>query len=194
MKLSLAVFLGLLLAATPAFSEMSEKEMVDLINRVSLRINGGEVNALTDLTTLPVDVAVPALLNAFKYNYNVFRATPLNKAIGAKAAQLLTTTPGAEEDLLKLFKIARDDLPNNVYFQQDSAIKCLRLVNNKFSVRVLCAALAPTEIGCKAADALATMSLPDAPYVMNEKSRPSKPDGVAKWKAWWDAHKGNYND
>lgn len=194
MKLSLAVVIGLLLAATPAFSELSEKEMVDLINRVNLRINGGEVNALTDLTTLPVDVAVPALLNAFKYNYNVFRATPLNKSIGAKAAQLLQTTPGAEANLLKLFKIARDDLPNNVYFQQDSAIKCLRLVNNKFSVRVLCAALAPTEIGCKAADALATMSLPDAPYVMNEKSRPSKPDGVAKWKAWWDAHKGNYSD
>ena len=194
MKISLSIAAALLLAITPAFSELSEKEMVDLINRVSLRINGGEVNALTDLTTLPVNVAVPALLNAFKYNYNVFRATPLNKAIGAKAAQLLTTTPGVEEDLLKLFKIARDDLPNNVYFQQDSAIKCLRLVNNKFSVRILCAALAPTEIGCKAADALATMSLPDAPYVMNEKSRPSKPDGVAKWKAWWDAHKGNYND
>ena len=194
MKISLSIAAALLLAITPAFSELSEKEMVDLINRVSLRINGGEVNALTDLTTLPVNVAVPALLNAFKYNYNVFRATPLNKAIGAKAAQLLTTTPGVEEDLLKLFKIARDDLPNNVYFQQDSAIKCLRLVNNKFSVRVLCAALAPTEIGCKAADALATMSLPDAPYVMNEKSRPSKPDGVAKWKVWWDAHKGNYSD
>jgi hypothetical protein len=29
---------------------------------------------------------------------------------------------------------------------------------------------------------------------MNEKSRPSKPDGVAKWKVWWDAHKGNYSD
>ena len=194
MKFSISIATALLVAITPAFSELSEKEMVDLINRVSLRINGGEVNALTDLTTLPGDVAVPALLNAFKYNYNVFRATPLNKSIGAKAAQLLQTTPGAEENLLKLFKITRDDVPNNVYFQQESAIGCLRLVNNKFSVRVLCAALAPTEIGCKAADALATMSLPDAPYVMNEKSRPSKPDGVAKWKAWWDAHKGNYSD
>ena len=144
MKIGLAVATAFLIAVTPAFSELSEKEMVDLINRVSLRINGGEVNALTDLTTLPVNVAVPALLNAFKYNYNVFRATPLNKAIGAKAAQLLTTMPGAEGDLLKLFKIARDDVPNNVYFQQDSAIKCLQLVNNKFSVRILCAALAPT--------------------------------------------------
>jgi hypothetical protein len=94
----------LLVAISPAFSELSEKEMVDLINRVSLRINGGEVNALTDLTTLPVDVPVPALLKAFKYNYNVFQATPLNKSIGAKAAQLLQTTPGAEENLLKLFK------------------------------------------------------------------------------------------
>ena len=194
MKIGLAVATAFLIAVTPAFSELSEKEMVDLINRVSLRINGGEVNALNDLTTLPGNVAVPALLNAFKYNYNVFRATPLNKAIGAKAAQLLTTMPGAEEDLLKLFKIARDDIPNNVYFQQDSAIKCLQLVNNKFSVRILCAALAPTEIGCKAADALAKMSLPDAPYVMNEKSRPSKADGVVKWKAWWDVHKGNYSE
>jgi hypothetical protein len=51
---------------------MTGHSWVDLINRVSLRINGGEVNALTDLTTIPVDVAVPALLNAFKYNYNVF--------------------------------------------------------------------------------------------------------------------------
>lgn len=194
MKISLVIAAALLIAVTPAFSEMSEKEMVDLINRVSQRINGGDINALTDLTTLPVNVATPALLNAFKYNYNVFRATPLNKAIGAKAAQLLITMPGAEEDLVKLFKIARDDIPNNVYFQQESAIGCLRLVNNKFSVRVLCVALAPTEIGCKAADALAKMGLPDAPYTMNEKSRPSKADGVAKWKAWWEAHKGSYSE
>jgi hypothetical protein len=83
MKISLVIATALLIAVSPAFSKLSEKEMVDLINRVSLRINGGEVNALTDLTTLPVDVAVPALLNAFKYNYNVFQATPLTRSVAA---------------------------------------------------------------------------------------------------------------
>lgn len=55
MKISLVIVTALLIAVTPSFSEPSEKEMIDLINRVNVRINGGELNALTELTTLPGD-------------------------------------------------------------------------------------------------------------------------------------------
>ena len=168
--------------------------MVDLINRVNLRINGGEVNALTELTTLPGNVAEPVLLDIFKHNYNVFQATPLNRSIGTKAAQLVTTTPGGEEYLVKLLKDAREGQPNNIYFQQVSAVNCLALVKNKLAVRVLCGALADSEIGGRAADALATMSLPDAPYSAKTRPAPKKAEAVAKWKTWWDANKGNYGD
>jgi hypothetical protein len=194
MKISLVVATALLFAATPAFSELSEQEMIGLINRVSLRINGGEINALNDLTTLPGNVAEPVLLDIFKHNYNVFQATPLNRSIGTKAAQLVTTTPGGEEYLVKLLKDAREGQSNNIYFQQVSAVNCLALVKNKLAVRVLCGALADSEIGGRAADALVTMSLPDAPYSPKSKPAPKKAEAVAKWKTWWDAHKGNYSD
>lgn len=194
MKISLVIATALLIAVTPAFSELSEREMVDLINGVSLRINGGEVNALTELTTLPGNVAVPALLNIFKSNYSIFGATALNKSIGAKAAQLITTTPGGEAFLVKLLKDAREGQSNIVYFQQVSAINCLGLVKNKLAVRVLCGALADSEMGGRAAEALSMMGLPDAPYSAKSKPAPKKAEAVAKWKTWWDAHKGNYSD
>ena len=194
MKFSLGVVAALLIAVTPAFCERSEKEMIDLINRVNVRINGGEINALNDLTTLPGDWATPALLNIFKYNYNVFGATALNKSIGAKAAQLITTTPGGEAYLVKLLKDAKEGQPNGIYFQQVSATKCLALVKGKLAVRVLCGALADSEIGGRAADALASMSLPEAPYSPKTKPTPKRAEAVAKWKTWWDANKGNYSD
>lgn len=112
------------------------------------------------------------MLDIFKYNYNVFGATALNKSIGAKTAQLITTTPGGEAYLVKFLKDAREGQPNGIYFQQVSAVKCLALVKNKLAVRVLCGALADSEIGGRAADALATMNLPDAPYAAKTKPAP----------------------
>lgn len=109
-----------------------------------------------------------------------------------KCAQLLTTTPGGEDYLVKLLQNTREDIPNDVYYQQVSAIKCMLLVNQKFAVRVLCSGLVDNESGGRAASTLALMGLPDAPYSTKEEMAPSKLDGIAKWKLWWEAHKDNY--
>ena len=196
MKISLVIATALLIAVASAFAERSEKEIIDLINQVITRVNHGEINALNDLTALPGDYSTPAFLVIFKQNYNLYGATAQNRAIGAKAAELITTTPGGEKYLVKLLNNAKEGESNGIYFQEISAINCLQFVNNKLSVRVLCGALADTEIGRKAADALSKMSLPDAPYPPPPKNKPAprNPESIAKWRLWWDGHKANYTD
>ena len=196
MKISLRIATAFLIAVASAFAERSEKEIIDLINQVITRVNHGEIKALNDLTTLPGDYSTPAFLVIFKQNYNLYGATAQNRAIGAKAAELITTTPGGEKYLVNLLNNAKEGESNGIYFQEVSAINCLQLVNNKLSVRVLCGALFETEIGRKAAAALASMNLPDAPYPPPPKNKPApkNPESVAKWKLWWDGHKANYTD
>ena len=192
MKFPLAIGLAWFIVAAPAFCEPSQREFMDHMNRIQIRINGGEIDSLKELTAYPGKWATPAFLTIFKQNYNVNGATPLNKGIGLKCAQLLTTTPGGEDYLVKLLQNTNEDIPNDVYYQQVSAIKCMLLVNQKFAVRILCSGLVDNEIGGRAASALALMGLPDAPYSTKKEIAPSKLDGIAKWRVWWEAHKDNY--
>lgn len=194
MKISLAFIAALLLSVTPSFSEPSQQEILNLTNRVILRTNEGDINALNDLTTLPTKYAVAALLSIFKNNYNIADATAQNKAIGVKCAQVIATTPGGEKYVKYLLEDASENKPRSIHFQQISAIKCMLILNNKMSVRVLCSSLYDSEIGGRAAHALAMMKLPDAPYATTLDSPISKSDGIAKWRVWWDAHKDTYAD
>lgn len=192
MKTRLAIGIAWFIAAFPAFSEPSQKEVVGLMNRVTHRVNDGDINALNDLTTLPGKYAAPAFITIFKNNYNIASATPQNRAIGLKCAQLLTTTPGGEEYLVKLLKDAPDPVPNQLYFQQYYAINCMLLVEQKFAVRVLCSGLNDNEIGGRAAKTLSKMKLPDAPFPPNDQPDEKNVITVPKWKLWWEAHKDNY--
>jgi hypothetical protein len=192
MKTRLAIGIAWFIAAFPAFSEPSQKEVVALMNRVTHRVNDGDINALNDLTTLPGKYAAPAFITIFQQNYGIGNATAQNRAIGLKCAQLLTTTPGGEEYLMNLMKDAPDPLPNQLYFQQYYAINCMLLVEQKFAVRVLCRGLNDNEIGGKVANALAMLKLPDAPYPPIEKPNEKNVVAVPKWKIWWEAHKDNY--
>lgn len=190
MKLSLLV-VAIFGVVGSVFSEPTDKEVIDLMNKVTIRVNGGDLKALNELTALPGHWATPALLSIFKQNYNIYMATPQNKAIGLKAAQLAISTDGGEEYLLKLLK--GKPANNYVYFQQDSAIKCLVLVHDGRSIRILGASLDdldPAEIGPKVVNALASLNLPGAP--VSAKERISYAAALAKWKTWWASHKENY--
>ena len=39
---------------------------------------------------------------------------------------------------------------------------------------------------------LADMNLPGAPYSAKTSKDAKTPDGIAKWKQWWDANKAQY--
>lgn len=192
MKSHLAIGFAWFSTAAAAFCEPTQREFMDHMNRIQVRINGGEIDALNELTAYTGKWATPAFLIIFKQNYNVNGATALNKSIGTRCAQLLTTTPGGEDYLIKLLKDTDENIPNDIYYQQATAIKCMLLVNQKFGVRVLSSGLNDNEIGGKAANALATLNLPDAPYLPNNKTGEANKVTVPKWKAWWEAHKDSY--
>ncbi len=75
-------------------------------------------------------------------------------------------------------------------------------MNNKFAVRVLCEALSEPDIGEQTAlifEALLKMDIPSPPYPKN--SEPDRypegsvgPEGLAKWKQWWEENKNNYQE
>ena len=191
MKLIFFIAAALFSAAGSAFSEPSDKEVIALTNKVQARVAGGDVKALDELTTLPGHWATPAFLTIFKHNYNIFGYTPTNRAIGARCAQLAVSTNGGEEYLVKLLKGKAAN--NMVYYQQDCAIKCLVVVHDEKSVRILGGALAdvePEEIGPKLTRALTSLNLPGSP--VSPKERIGDADALAKWRKWWDGHKGDY--
>lgn len=88
-------------------SAMTDKEMLAVINKVTQRMNRGDVTALDDLKTIPSDTAVPALLMFYRQNHVVMRETPQNRVIASKAAQLVAEVPGADVYLKGLFKNRR---------------------------------------------------------------------------------------
>jgi hypothetical protein len=87
----------------------------------------------------------------------------------------------------------RETADNYVFFQQESAIKCLILVHNDTSVRILGGSrddVDEEEIAPKVTYALAQLNLPRAPIAPNQ--RVNKAEAFAKWKQWWAANKDNY--
>ena len=191
MKIRLAIGIAWFLAAFPAISDPSPKEIVALMNRVQSRVAAGEISALDDLTTLPGKFAVPALLTIFKQHYNLNGASKTDKAIGVKVAQLVTTVSGGDEYIASLLK--GKPANNYVYFQAESAIQCLAIVHNETSVRLLCGCLDVVdedEIGPLVTSALTGLNLPAAP--ISPKDRLSNAAALSKWKLWWQAHKDEY--
>ena len=146
-----------------------------------------------DNTPLHGQWAVPAFLTIFKENYNIYGATPTNRAIGAKAAQLATSVAGGEEYFVTLLNNKGDSRDNSPLLQQISAVKALICAHNKTSVRLLAGALDSPIMGGRAANGLATMGLPGAPYSSKDKGGTSSADGIAKWKEWWKSNAANYS-
>lgn len=191
MKLYPLIALALLSLSNPVFADPSEKELVSLMNRVQRSIAEGDVNALSDLTTLPGKFAVPAFLTIFKQHYNLNGATATDRAIGVKCAEFATSIQGSDEYLISLLK--GKPANNGIYFQQDSAIQCLVIVHNDKTVRILGGSLDTLdeeEIGPKVTHALTDLKLPEAP--ISPRDRVSNAEALKKWKQWWQAHKDAY--
>lgn len=181
----------------PCFSEPpapTREEVGALMNKVQDRVASGDVSALDQLLTLPGNWAVPALLDIFEEHYNLNLPSATDLAMEARAAQLATSVAGGEAYLVKLLRKKPDDSPPWVFGQQDVAIQCLIYAHNNTAVRLCCGALDQPDIGGRAANALATMKLPGAPYSSEDTSGKSSGDAgaITKWKQWWKANANNY--
>ena len=175
---------------------MTDKEMLAVINKVTQRMNRGDVKALDDLKTIPSDTAVPALLMFYRQNHVVMRETPENRVIASRSAQLVAEVPGADVYLKGLFKKqTTENLPGWFERQREAAVDAMVQVHNKFAIRVLADALTAPDRGMDAARlgaALADMNIPSAPYSKETRKSAGSPDGIAKWKEWWEANKAQY--
>jgi len=177
---------------------MTDKEILAIINKVTLRVTGGDVAALNDLKTLPNDFAVPSLLMFFRQNHFVLHETPQNRAIAAKASQLVLEIPDADVYLKGLFKKqSTADLPGWFLSQRNAAVACLVQLHNKFAIRAVANSLTDPDVGidlATLAGALADMNIPSAPYSKATRKQSSSADGIAKWQQWWQENKAQYTE
>ena len=119
---------------------MSDKEIVATINKVVMKVTGGDVTALDDLKALPSDITVATALMFFSQNFYVYRKTKQNGVVAAKTAELATSAPTAELYLKNLLKKQNVQLNNKFLHQRQTAIDCMVFIHNKVAVRVVCSA------------------------------------------------------
>jgi len=173
----------------PAFGQ-SPEEIAVLMNRVSERLMLDEIEALEDVRKLPGDEAVAGLLLCFKQYYYRYKATPVQQEIAARSALYLTEAPTAAAYLKRLYEKQETDKPGPLKFQRTTALDCMIAAKNKFAVRTVCELLSNPELGIPPGElglALAKMDLPAAPFTNAARKGATTPEGIAKWKEWWEA-------
>ena len=174
---------------------MSDKEIVATINKVVMKVTGGDVAALDDLKTLPSDTTVAAALMFFSQNFYVFRKTKQNGVVAAKTAELATSAPTSEVYLKNMLKKQPVKPNNKMLHQRDTGIDCMVFIHNKVAVRVFGELLSDPELAIPigtVSTSLADMSLAGAPYSSKTRNDAKTPEAIAKWKEWWEANKAQY--
>ena len=174
---------------------MTHEEIMKVVNSVGERLEKNDVSALDDLKTLPNEEAVAVAMMYFKqYNY-VYNSTDLDHQKSAKAAELTTDIPGSEDYFKRLLRKQPSPVPGQLARMRVVALDLLVKTHTKASVRIMAEALSDPELAARPGDigkALATMSLPDAPFTKADGNNAGIPTGIAKWKEWWTANKGQY--
>ncbi|TLD71482.1 hypothetical protein FEM03_08125 [Phragmitibacter flavus] len=182
-------------AALPAQTEQ-QKATMKLIDRAGERLMLGDISALDDVKGLPGDDAVAVLIMFFKQYHYEFKATDGQKAIAAKAAQYITEAPTAEDYITRLFKKEEGRPKSGLLTNYRSAtLDSLTSAKNGFAVSLLFQLMDESNLDVPVGDfstALAKMNLPDAPFTRDSRKGATTPDGIAKWKAWWETNKANY--
>lgn len=202
MKRPLFLLLLVLLANPSAADAQSEqqKQTIAVLNRADVRLMKGDITALDDVKALPGDDAVAGLLMFFKQYFYVYSTETEKKAIAAKAAQYITESPTAGPYIKRLFKKEANRPPSgNLTKYRQVTLESLITARNAFAVRTLFELMDESELEVPVGDftrALARMSLPDAPFpapdLRSTKNPNYTPEGIAKWKEWWEANKANY--
>jgi hypothetical protein len=187
----------LLCFAGTLFADMSEKEIRDVVNKVLRDYQGrGDTTSLDSLKKLPTNSAIPALLIFYKQNRNTLHHNAKVDAEAMRLAKIIVELPDSAGYMKPLFKTPPVPNPPGWYIDQRNTIAdLLTLVDSKFSVRMFGDQLdapdnilSPKDLG----KYLARLNIPGAPFSAQTQQASATPEGIAKWKEWWEANKGDY--
>ena len=193
---SLFTFIVLLSVPACLCAEMSDKEIMAVVNKVQRAYTGGNKDSLDQLTKLPTSSAVPALLIFFKQNFYTFHPTTETNAEALRIAKMIIDLPNSAGYMKPFFKTPpAKNLPAWYIQQRNNIIDLLILVDGKFSVRMFADQLndpanilTPKDLGRY----LALLNISGAPFSKETQNAAGTTDGIAKWKEWWDANKSDY--
>jgi hypothetical protein len=183
------------LSRATAQTEQQKQTMV-VLKSASERLMRGDITALDDVKALPGDDSVAGLLMFFKQNFYVFSKETQKKAIAAKAAEYITVCPTAGDYIKRLFKKEAGRPKSGMLMNyRQTTLDSLTSAKNPFAIRLLFELMDETELEVRVGDfsvALAKMDLPSAPYSSQSRKGADTPDGIAKWRSWWEANRGEY--
>jgi len=190
---NLLISLLFLLITAAALAQQDKKEIRAILNQASQRLMQGDITALDDVKALPGDDSVAGLLMFFKQNFYVFSKETKKKAIAAKAAQYITECPTAADYITRLFKKEPGREKSRMLGDiRQTTLDMLTAVGNSFAIRLLFNLMEEPDLDVPASDfavALSKMNIPSAPFGRDEWKSGSRPDGITKWKEWWQANK-----
>lgn len=173
-----------------------QKKVMKLLGQASDRLMNGDITALDDVKALPGDDSVAGLLMLFKQYFYVFSKETEKKAVAKKAAIYITECPTAGPYITRLFKKepgrGKSGMLTNY---RQTTLDALTDAKNGFAVRTLFELMDESDLDVPVGDfsiALAKMDLPSAPYTRDARKGASTPEGIAKWKEWWEKNKAKY--
>ena len=177
-------------------AEMSDKEVMAVVNRVLRAYTGGDKDSLNELKKLPTNSAIPALLIFFKQSFYTFRPNAKTNAEALRIARMIVALPDSAGYMKPLFKTPPAKNPPGWYInQRGQIIDLLILLDSKFSVRMFADQLndpdnilEPKDLGRY----LALLNIPGAPFSKDTQKSAATPEGMQKWREWWAANKGDY--
>lgn len=167
-----------------------------ILNKAGERLMAGDITALDDVKALPGDDSVAGLIMFFKQYFYVFSKETEKKAIAKKAAIYITECPTAGPYIKRLFKKEAGRPKSGMLTNyRQTTLDALTDAKNSFAIRTLFELMDERDLEVPVGDfaiALAKMDLPSAPYTRDARKGASTPEGIAKWKEWWEANKAKY--
>lgn len=194
----LAVALCLLPIIPSSAQTEQQKQTMSVLKAASERLMRGDIAALDEVKALPGDDSVAGLLMFFKQNFYVYSKETQKKAIAAKAAQYITECPTAADYIKRLFKKEEGRPKSGTLMNyRQNTLDSLTAANNKFAVSLLIELMDESNLEVPPGDfgvSIAKMGIPSAPFAKTELKSAATPDGVAKWKSWWQENKNGFPD
>ena len=183
----------------------TEKELIQSVNK---RLNYGDKRAITEISKMRPSIAIPYLAY-----YTDDRSTDRERAEIARLT--LAKIPGLEDYYRPILAVPiKEDF--DAYGRRLKAFRVLSILKTKEALRIIVSSLfdesvshpdLPSDvkgggpIKYEAVEVLKQMELPSAPKEKftayyeedaGKKLAAFRDAEVGKWRAWWDAHKAEY--
>lgn len=173
-----------------------QKATIKVLNKTSERLMGGDVSALDDVKALPGDDAVAGLLMFVGQYHYLYKATPTQKEIAAKASQYVTECPTAEDYITRLFKKEEGRGKSGMLMKyREAALNALCASKNQVGIGLVFKLIDEDNLDVPVSDfgiALARAEFPGAPFNRKSAKGTGTPEGIEKWKDWWKQNRTEF--